>query len=67
MDDEIKKASGENKEENENDVTMSAPVQKLVTADGTYATQSAFSSAPIPSKSKVNFVKNNTLNLLLPI
>ncbi|XP_071042974.1 LOW QUALITY PROTEIN: coatomer subunit beta-like [Parasteatoda tepidariorum] len=51
VDDELKKASGENKEENESDVTMSAPVQKLVTADGTYATQSAFSTAPMPSKS----------------
>lgn len=30
---------------------MIAPVQKLVTADGTYATQSAFSTAPTPAKS----------------
>lgn len=30
---------------------MTAPVQKLVTADGTYATQSAFSTAPTPAKS----------------
>lgn len=51
MDDEIKKANGEGKEEKDSDAAMITPVQKLVTADGTYATQSAFSAAPIPTKS----------------
>ncbi|GBN57085.1 hypothetical protein AVEN_238912-1 [Araneus ventricosus] len=50
VDDEIKKASGESKEENDGDSAMTAPVQKLVTADGTYATQSAFSAAPTSVK-----------------
>lgn len=53
VDDEIKKASGEGKEEKETDAAMVAPVQKLVTADGTYATQSAFSTAPAPSKGQM--------------
>ncbi|GFY22377.1 coatomer subunit beta [Trichonephila clavipes] len=52
VDDEMKKASGEGKEENDSDSTMTAPVQKLVTADGTYATQSAFSSVPASSKNE---------------
>lgn len=46
----MKKASGEGKEEKESDAAMVTPVQKLVTADGTYATQSAFSAAPAPTK-----------------
>ncbi|GIY34863.1 hypothetical protein CDAR_382581 [Caerostris darwini] len=52
VDDEIKKASGEGKEESDGDSAMTAPVQKLVTADGTYATQSAFSSAPSATKNE---------------
>lgn len=47
----MKKAAGEGKEEKENDVALVTPVQKLVTADGTYATQSAFSAAPLATKS----------------
>lgn len=43
VDDEMKKAAGEVKEE-DTAITQGS-VQKLVTADGTYATQSAFSSA----------------------
>ncbi|CAF3448683.1 unnamed protein product [Rotaria sp. Silwood1] len=37
VDDEIRRATGETKDEQ--DTSMSAPVQRLVTADGTYATQ----------------------------
>ena len=44
VDDEMKKAAGDEKEE---DIQMTQGiVQKLVTADGTYASQSAF-SAPV--------------------
>jgi len=45
VEDELKKASGEEQMEDESVAAAStaAPVQKLVTADGTYATQSAFS------------------------
>lgn len=45
VEDEIKKAAGEEQMEDESvtAAAISAPVQKLVTADGTYATQSAFS------------------------
>ena len=42
VDDEIRRSTGETKDEQ--DISMSASVQRLVTADGTYATQSAFIS-----------------------
>ena len=47
VEDELRKAAGEEQLEDESvsNVSTAAPVQKLVTADGTYATQSAFSSA----------------------
>ncbi|KAG1677518.1 Coatomer subunit beta [Nymphon striatum] len=45
VDDEIRKASSD-QAENKEDSAMTEKVQKLVTADGTYATQSAFSSEP---------------------
>lgn len=44
VEDELKRASGE-KTEDDSSSSSAAPVQKLVTSDGTYATQSAFSSA----------------------
>ena len=44
VEDEMKKAAGEEQLEDESvTAATAAPVQKLVTADGTYATQSAFS------------------------
>ena len=43
VDDEIRRAAGETKDDQ--DTSMSASVQRLVTADGTYATQSAFTSS----------------------
>jgi len=47
VDDEMKKAAGDEKEE---DIQMTQGIiQKLVTADGTYASQSAF-SAMLPVK-----------------
>ena len=54
VDDEIRRAAGDNKEEQ--DTSMSAPVQRLVTADGTYATQSAFTS---PSNNEKKSMSNN--------
>lgn len=45
VDDELHKAAGGDSEEKE-DSAMTGIVQRLVTADGTYATQSAFSAAP---------------------
>ena len=42
---EMRRASGEIT--NDSDISMSTPVQRLVTADGTYATQSAFTSLAI--------------------
>ncbi|XP_022295702.2 coatomer subunit beta-like [Crassostrea virginica] len=47
VDDEIKKAAGEVEDD---EMQSGGNVQKLVTADGTYATQSAFSSTPASSK-----------------
>lgn len=52
VDDEMRKAAGEGKEVKDADSAMVAPVQKLVTADGTYATQSAFSTATTATKSE---------------
>jgi coatomer subunit beta len=54
VDDEMKKAAGEECMEDESVAAMSSGggVQKLVTADGTYATQSAFSSASTGDKGK---------------
>lgn len=48
VDDEIRRSTGESKDEQ--DISMSAPVQRLVTADGTYATQSAFVSSSTSDK-----------------
>lgn len=42
VDDEIRRAAGEKVDE---DAMQQVPVQKLVTSDGTYATQSAFNTA----------------------
>jgi len=51
VDDELKKAAGNLKEE---DIQMTqGNVQKLVTADGTYASQSAFSTT-LPVKKELN-------------
>lgn len=51
VDDEMKKATGEVKEE---DIQMTqGTIQKLVTADGTYASQSAFSSSAPTKKEHV--------------
>ena len=47
VDDEIKKAAGEIQED---EMQTGGPVQKLVTADGTYATQSAFSTTTTTKK-----------------
>ncbi|XP_048767337.2 coatomer subunit beta-like [Ostrea edulis] len=47
VDDEIKKAAGEVQDD---EMQSGGQVQKLVTADGTYATQSAFSTASTSSK-----------------
>lgn len=44
VDDEMKKASGEVKED---EMQSTSNVQRLVTADGTYATQSAFSTVTV--------------------
>lgn len=50
VDDEIRKASGE--ADAEEDATMqSGTVQRMVTADGTYVTQSAFTSSAKSKKS----------------
>jgi coatomer subunit beta len=43
VDDEIRRATGETRDDQ--DISMTASVQRLVTADGTYATQSAFISS----------------------
>lgn len=43
VDDELKRLNGETKDDEIVTQTTSQPVQKLVTADGTYASQSAFS------------------------
>jgi len=54
VDDEMKKAAGDEKEE---DIQMiQGVVQKLVTADGTYASQSAFSALLPVKKDQVRFV-----------
>jgi len=54
VDDEMKKAAGDEKEE---DIQMlQGIVQKLVTADGTYASQSAFSAMLPVKKDQVRFV-----------
>lgn len=45
VDAELRKASG-GEQEDKDDSAMMGTVQRLVTADGTYATQSAFSAAP---------------------
>lgn len=51
VEDEIRKAAGDEQLEDESiNATSAAPVQKLVTADGTYATQSAFSGVGASDK-----------------
>lgn len=50
VDDELRKASGEVRDDK--DEMMQQNVQKLVTADGTYATQSAFSTATVGNKTE---------------
>ena len=58
VDDEMRKAAGDVKDE---DTQMTGGnIQKLVTADGTYATQSAFSSATPAKKAEERY--NCTLN-----
>ena len=54
VDDEMKKAAGEESMEDESVAAMGGGggVQKLVTADGTYATQSAFSASSTASIKK---------------
>lgn len=49
VDDELKKAAGEFKED---DTMSGGNIQRLVTADGTYATQSAFSTASTTKKAE---------------
>lgn len=54
VDDEMKKAAGDEKDE---DIQMTQGiVQKLVTADGTYASQSAFSALLPMKKDQVRWV-----------
>ena len=43
MDDELRRAAGDPRDD-EDTAMVQGSVQKLVTADGTYATQSAFST-----------------------
>ncbi|CAF3966090.1 unnamed protein product [Rotaria sordida] len=57
VDDEIRRSAGETKDEQ--DISMSAPVQRLVTADGTYATQSAFMSTNAMDKKTLNGPAND--------
>jgi coatomer subunit beta len=57
VDDEIRRSTGETKDEQ--DTSMSAPVQRLVTADGTYATQSAFVSSNPADKKTLNGLTND--------
>jgi coatomer subunit beta len=57
VDDEIRRSTGETKDEQ--DISMSAPVQRLVTADGTYATQSAFISTNPADKKTPNGLIND--------
>lgn len=51
VDDELRKASGEKTEE---ETTSSVTVQKLVTSDGTYASQSAFNVSRLDAKELKN-------------
>ena len=60
VEDEMKKATGEEGMADESiaNTVQAAPTQKLVTADGTYATQSAFSTgASATSKADAEKVK----------
>lgn len=57
VDDEIRRAAGETKDEQ--DTSMSAPVQRFLTADGTYATQSAFVSGANTDKKSLNGLPND--------
>jgi hypothetical protein len=51
VEDELRKASGEKTEE---ETTSSVTVQKLVTSDGTYASQSAFNISRFDTELKIN-------------
>ena len=55
VDDEIKKAAGEIQED---EMQTGGPVQKLVTADDTYATQSAFSTTTTTKKEERQIKKD---------
>jgi coatomer subunit beta len=57
VDDEIRRSSGETKDEQ--DISMSASVQRLVTADGTYATQSAFTSSTTNQEKSIGGTTND--------
>lgn len=59
VDDEMKKAAGETTDE-DTAITQGS-VQKLVTADGTYATQSAFSTTATIKKDIVRYILNRAL------
>ena len=53
VEDEMKKAGGEEVLQDESVAAAGSTVQKLVTADGTYATQSAFSAGTETAKKDV--------------
>jgi coatomer subunit beta len=57
VDDEIRRSTGETNDEQ--DIAMLTPVQRLVTADGTYATQSAFISSNTNDKKTTNGFNND--------
>jgi len=57
VDDELRRAAGETNDEQ--DTSMTASVQRLVTADGTYATQSAFVSSSTNDKKGMGGVLND--------
>lgn len=52
VDDEMKKAAGEENGDKDVDLAMTSPVKQLVTADGTYATQSIFSTTTSSKKAE---------------
>jgi len=56
----MKKAMGEEQEEEDTQMTA-GHLQKLVTADGTYATQSAFSSVKTSKKEQERYVTSHTV------
>ncbi|XP_064627752.1 coatomer subunit beta-like [Lineus longissimus] len=52
VEDEIRKAAGDTKDDDDQLMSASGGVQTLVTADGTYATQSVFSTASTSKKAQ---------------